>query len=66
MALIRIADEHVMRAVEIFSEIDADDLADAFAVVRTDSPLARIFAYASVVDNRSGDPIYIPAAVEVE
>jgi PKD repeat protein len=31
------------------------------AYVRTDAPDERVLAYASVVDNRSGDPMFIPA-----
>jgi hypothetical protein len=33
----------------------------AYAVVSTETPNARLIAYASVVDNISGDPIYFPA-----
>jgi len=32
---------------------------DAYAIVSSDSPGARYFTYASVVDNDSGDPIFI-------
>jgi hypothetical protein len=31
-----------------------------FALVRSDTPAAQLFPYASVVDNGSGDPVYIP------
>ncbi len=39
-------------------------LESAYALVYTSSSGAGYFAYASVVDNRSGDPIYIPAVRE--
>lgn len=32
-----------------------------FAQVRTDTPGARLLAYASVVDNGTGDPVYVPS-----
>jgi hypothetical protein len=34
---------------------------DGYALVQTLTPGARFFAYASVVDNRSGDPVFIAA-----
>ncbi len=38
-------------------------LADAYAVVRPQTPGGRLFAFATVIDNHySGDPIFIPAA----
>ena len=37
------------------------DVYDGFAVITTDTPDARFFAYASVIDNVSGAPVYIPA-----
>ena len=40
-------------------------VAKGFAVVSTDSPGGAFIAYASVVDNASGDPVYVPA-MEVE
>jgi hypothetical protein len=36
---------------------------DAFVQVRTTTAGGAFFAYASVIDNRSGDPIFIPAQV---
>jgi len=39
-------------------------LLSAYAIVYTSTGGAGYFAYASVVDNRSGDPIYIPAMRE--
>jgi hypothetical protein len=46
---------------EIFRSVTASDVSDAFAVVSSAMPGARFLAYASVVDNVSGDPFYIPA-----
>ncbi|HOC42714.1 MAG TPA: hypothetical protein PKJ99_06805 [Thermoanaerobaculales bacterium] len=45
----------------IFAQVTQDDVVDGYVVVRTVTPGGRFFAYASVVDNRTGDPIYIPA-----
>ncbi len=62
------------QATEIFPQIGVDTVDDAYAVVRSDTPEARFFAYAAVVDNASGDsitvlparasseePVYVPA-----
>jgi hypothetical protein len=46
---------------EIFRSVTASDVSDGFAVVSSATAGARFLAYASVVDNLSGDPIYIPA-----
>lgn len=48
---------------DIFGQVTEDPVSDGFAVIRARSPGAAFFAYASVVDNTSGDPIYIPARV---
>lgn len=37
------------------------DVPEGFAILWTNTPGGRFLAYASVIDNRSGDPIYIPA-----
>ena len=47
----------------VFVYLTAESIEDGFAVITTASPGARLFAYASVIDNRSGDPIFIPAEV---
>jgi hypothetical protein len=39
-------------------------ITNGFALVSTTTPKGAFLAYASVVDNRSGDPVYIPAWVE--
>ena len=48
----------------IFAGAADRELANAFAVVSTSTGGAAYFTYASVVDNRSGDPIFIPAVRE--
>lgn len=37
------------------------DIPEGFAILWTTTPEGRFLAYASVIDNRSGDPVYIPA-----
>jgi hypothetical protein len=49
----------------IFTKVTADDVVDGFVTVSTPTAGSAFFAYGSVVDNRTGDPIYIPAAVVV-
>lgn len=36
---------------------------DAYAIVKSSTADARYFTYASVIDNRSGDPVCVPAQV---
>ncbi|MGV8039355.1 MAG: PKD domain-containing protein [Thermoanaerobaculaceae bacterium] len=48
---------------DVFSTVTTADVADGFALVRTTTAGGAFFAYASVIDNLSGDPIYIPARV---
>jgi sugar lactone lactonase YvrE len=43
------------------SAADLASVADAYAVVLSATPDAHFFAYASVVDNHSGDPMHVPA-----
>jgi hypothetical protein len=45
----------------IFSPYISAPLADGYAVIRTTAAGGRFFAYASIVDNRTGDPMYVPA-----
>ena len=45
---------------DVFRDVTGADHPDAFALVRSDTPGAGCLCYASVVDNRSGDPVYIP------
>jgi hypothetical protein len=52
------------QVTDIFALASPDDVDDGFALVRTRSAGARFIAYASVVDNRSGDAVFIPAQEE--
>ena len=52
--------ESVQRT-EIFREVTADAVADGYIAVKTTTYGAAFFAYASVIDNRSNDPVYMPA-----
>ena len=45
----------------IIQDLTSADVDDAYAVITTLTTGGRYFAYASVVDNRTGDPTYIPA-----
>jgi hypothetical protein len=47
----------------IFENVTSSDVADGYIVVSSTTSGAKFFAYASVVDNRTGDPVYIPAEV---
>ncbi len=47
----------------IFEQVSGTDVADGYAVLTADGGSARFFAYASVVDNRTGDPVLVPAIV---
>jgi hypothetical protein len=44
---------------DVFGLVSAQ-VDDGFAIVRTTTPGGRFLAYASVVDNASGDPFYLP------
>ncbi len=46
---------------DVFAQVTDQELDDAYAVVTTTTGDARYLAYGSVVDNRSGDPVFIPA-----
>lgn len=46
---------------QIFDEVGAGTVNNGYAVVRVTTDGGKVLAYASVVDNRSGDPIYVPA-----
>lgn len=48
----------------IFAEVTAQEVEDGYAVVRTVTDGGRFFAYASVVDNLSGDAVFIPAQLD--
>lgn len=48
----------------VFSQAGHPQIADGYAVMRCSDLNARWFAYASVVDNRSGDPVYVAPVEE--
>ena len=50
---------------DIFGEVHSGWVYDGRIVVWTTTPGGRFFAYASVVDNLSNDPIFIPAQRDV-
>ncbi len=47
----------------VFARFTSASVWDGFAIVTTSTPGAALIAYASVVDNQTGDPVYIPAWV---
>jgi PKD repeat protein len=49
----------------IFAQVTSSPITDGVAWVSTSTPGGAVLAYASVVDNRSGDPVFIPARVDV-
>ncbi len=48
---------------KVFERVTGSDIGDGYAVLTADGASARFFAYASVVDNRTGDPVLVPAIV---
>jgi hypothetical protein len=44
---------------DIFNRVGATEVSDGYAVVRTTTATGRFLTYASVVDNITGDPVYI-------
>jgi hypothetical protein len=44
----------------IFSRVTSDGVPDGIAITRSTTTAARYLTYASVIDNFTGDPIYIP------
>ncbi len=51
----------VVQATRIFDTVGAGTVDNGFAVVKVTSSSGEVMAYASVVDNGTGDPIYQPA-----
>jgi hypothetical protein len=45
----------------IFERVTEDDVTDGFATITSTTPGSQLIAYASVVDNATGDPVYVPA-----
>ncbi len=52
------------QANNIFAIVSDDDVEAGYAIVRTRTADARFMTYASVVDNNSGDPVFVPAQLE--
>ena len=48
----------------VFTQVTSEPVDDGYAVVRSSTEDGRFFAYASVVDNLSGDAIFIPAQLD--
>jgi hypothetical protein len=46
------------QVTDILHKVGADDVDDAYAVIRADDVEASYFTYASIIDNETGDPIY--------
>jgi len=46
---------------KIFQKVTQDAVVNGYAIVSSSTQGAGFFAYASVVDNRSGDPVNVPA-----
>jgi len=59
------ANEH-RQLNDVFSTVGAADVPDGYATVRTTDADGALIAYASVVDNGSGDAVFILAQNEVE
>lgn len=47
-----------------FGSVGSADLSDGWAYVTTTEADARVLAYASVVDNQTTDPVFIPAIID--
>jgi hypothetical protein len=48
----------------VIEELSEGPVEEGYLVVSSSTPDALFFAYASVVDNQTGDGIYIPAVVD--
>ncbi|HNX48704.1 MAG TPA: hypothetical protein PKL08_00955 [Thermoanaerobaculaceae bacterium] len=53
----------IQRNEALSKDFASGETEDAFLVLRTTTAGASFFAYASVIDNRSNDPIYVPVEV---
>ena len=51
---------------KVFRTVTAQEVDGGFIVIRTETPGTFLVAYASVVDNASNDPIYVPARLAPE
>jgi len=50
-----------IQADQIFEKVTGHTVTDGYAVLRSSSNRARYLAYASIIDNRTGDPVFAPA-----
>jgi formylglycine-generating enzyme required for sulfatase activity len=48
------------QVANVFDAVSTTNVEDGYALVRTTTTGGELFTYASVIDNRSGDAIYIP------
>ncbi|NOZ95254.1 MAG: hypothetical protein GXP47_11015, partial [Acidobacteria bacterium] len=46
---------------KLYEKVTGGDVGDGYALISTNTSGGKFLAYASVIDNRTGDPIYIPA-----
>jgi len=46
---------------KLFQSVTGNIVADGYAVITSTSAVARFLAYASIIDNRTGDPVFAPA-----
>jgi hypothetical protein len=48
-----------LQLTDVFGVVQADDLDDGYALVATDTVGAHVLTYGSVVDNQTGDSIFV-------
>lgn len=51
------------QVTDIFGKVTSGNVENGYAVVTSTTPNAKFFTYATVVDNRSGDPVFVPPTV---
>ncbi len=57
-------DPYGFRQVDkIFQQVTGGDVADGYAVLGTPTAGGAFFAYATVIDNRTGDPVYVTPVI---
>jgi hypothetical protein len=54
------------QGTDVFAQVTDEDVTGGLAEVYCLDPEARYYAWASIVDNRSGDPVFIPAQAPAE
>jgi len=57
--VVRLAPYSMQQMNDIFDAVGARDMSHGYAVVRSETPGARYAAYASVIDNRTGKPVFV-------